>query len=75
MLGSFKQHGMKDRKYANKEKSIPFDEHFRKPGHNFTEHAKFVIIEALTTSVNAEADRKTLKEWEDYWISRLKTQP
>ena len=61
------------RKDAKKEKSIPYDEHFRKPGHNFAEHARFIIIEALTKPVNTEADRKRLKEQEDYWMSRLNT--
>ena len=36
------------RKDAKKTKSIPFDEHFLKSGHDFTTHARFTIIEALT---------------------------
>ena len=62
------------RKDAHKEKSLQFDEHFKQPGHNFTEHAKFTITEALTKHVKTETDHKRLKEREDYWIARLKTQ-
>ena len=61
------------RKDAKKEKSIPFDEHFRLPGHNFTEHAKFIIIETLENQVNTAIDRKILEEREDHWVSKLKT--
>ena len=61
------------RKDAKKTKSIPFDEHFLKPGHDFTKHARFVIIETLTKRINTETDRKTLEAREDYWVSRLHT--
>ena len=61
------------RKDAKKEKSIPFDEHFRLPGHDFTKHARFIIIEALDKHVNTAIDRKILEEREDHWVSRLKT--
>ena len=61
------------RKDAKKVKSIPFDEHFRLPGHDFSNHARFIIIEALNRTTDKVTDRKILKEREDYWISRLKT--
>ena len=57
------------RKDTKKMKSIPYDEHFRLTGYDFTKHAKFIIIEALDKTT----DTITLKEREDYWISRLKT--
>ena len=61
------------RKDAKKTKSIPYDEHFLKSGHDFSKHARFIIIETLTKLVNTEIDRKTLEQREDYWVSRLKT--
>ena len=61
------------RKDTKKTKSIPYDEHFRLTGHDFTKHAKFIIIEALDKTTDTITDRKILKEREDYWISRLKT--
>ena len=54
-------------------KSIPYDEHFGLTGHDFTKHAKFIIIEALDKTTDTITDRKILKERENYWISRLKT--
>ena len=35
------------RKDAKKNKSIPFDEHFQLPNHNFNEHARFILIEQI----------------------------
>ena len=61
------------RKDAKKEKSIPFDEHFNLPGHDFDQHARFIIIEALENQVDTATDRKILEEREDYWVARLKT--
>ena len=61
------------RKDAKKTKSIPYDEHFRLPGHDFNKHARFIIIEALDRTTDTLTDRKILKEREDYWISRLNT--
>ena len=54
-------------------KSIPYDEHFRLTGHDFTKRAKFFIIEALDKTTDTITDRKILKECKDYWVSRLKT--
>ena len=61
------------RKDAKKMKSIPYDEHFHQPGHDFTAHARFTIIESLAKMVNTNIDRKVLEEKEDFWVSRLKT--
>jgi hypothetical protein len=58
---------------AKKETSIPFDEHFSKPGHNFTDHARFIIIEKLTRPIDTETDRKTLQDREDFWMAKLNT--
>ena len=60
-------------KDTKKTKSIPYDEHFRLTGHDFTKHAKLIIIEALYKTTDRITDRKILKERVDYWISRLKT--
>ena len=62
------------RKDANKEKTIPFDEHFSNPGHNFTEHVNmFTIIESLIKHVKTETGCKRLKEREAYWVARQNT--
>ena len=61
------------RKDARKHKSIPYDEHFRLPGHDFEKHARFTIIETLNNPMDKMTSRKTLQEREDFWISRLKT--
>ena len=36
------------RKNTNNLKSIPADLHFRKPGHSFNLHPKFILIEQLS---------------------------
>ena len=61
------------RKDAKKTKSIPFDEHFQLPNHDFSTHAKFVIIETLKNKTDTRSDRQILEEREDFWVSRLKT--
>ena len=61
------------RKDAKKRKSIPYDEHFQLPNHDFGIHAKFIIIETLKNLTNTRSDRQRLEEREDFWVSRLKT--
>ena len=61
------------RKDAKKAKSIPYDEHFRLPDHEFDKHARFIIIETLKSPMDKMTARKTLQEREDFWIYRLKT--
>ena len=46
------------RKNRKKRRSIPYDEHFRLTGHDFTKHAKFIIIEALDKTTDTITDRK-----------------
>ena len=58
---------------AKKQSSIPFDEHFNQPNHDFTQHARFIIIEKLKDTGNKDDNRRILKEREDYWIDRIKT--
>ena len=77
MLESLKLHGAKDytitEKTQKRTKSIPYDEHFHQPNHNFDNHARFIIIESLENQVNTTIDRKRLEEREDFWVSRLQT--
>ena len=61
------------RKDAKKTKSIPYDEHFHQPNHNFSDHARFIIIETLENQVNTTVDRRRLEEQEDFWVSKLQT--
>ena len=61
------------RKDAKKTKSIPYDEHFHQPNHNFGDHARFIIIETLENQVNTTVDRRRLEEQEDFWVSNLQT--
>ena len=62
------------RKDANKEKSIPFDEHFRCANHNFTKHARFILIEQIKDMTKSkEAIRKILEDREDFWMKKLET--
>ena len=63
------------RKDAKNAKSIPADSHFRKPGHDFTKHAKFTLIEQLSNTENKskESLRLILKGREDFWIKKLDT--
>ena len=61
------------RKDAKRTKSIPYDEHFHQPNHNFGNHARFIIIESLENQVNTTIDRRRLEEREDFWVSRLQT--
>ena len=58
---------------AKKPTSIPFDEHFLLPGHDFTKHARFIIIEQLKVHKDKLVNRRILKEREDFWIEKLKT--
>ena len=64
-----------DRKDVNNPKSIPTDLHFKKHGHSFNLHAKFILIEQLsnihTTDKNILKFR--LKRREDFRIQKLKT--
>ena len=62
-------------RYAVKDpKGIAFDKHFDTPGHNFNEHARFILIEQLrTTNTNKETTTQLLEQREDFWMQELKT--
>ena len=49
-------------KDTKKTKSIPYDEHFRLTGHDFTKHVKFIIILALDKTTDTITNRKILKD-------------
>ena len=63
------------RKDTKNTKSIPADSHFRKPGHDFTKNARFILIEQLNNIENKskESLRLILKRREDFWIKKLET--
>ena len=62
-------------KDVNNPKSIPADFHFRKPGHSFNLHAKFILIEQLSNiqTTDKETLKFRLKPREDFWIQKLET--
>ena len=52
----------------------PCDKHFQLPNHNFNNHARFTIIEALEKPPNDKKElRKLLELKEDKWMTRLQT--
>ena len=63
------------RKDVNNPKSIPADFHFRKPGHSFNLHVKFILIEQLSNiqTTDKETLKFRLKPREDFWIQKLET--
>ena len=56
-------------------KDFPACVHFRKKGHNFIQHAKFILIEQITETENvSKATLKfRLKLSEDFWLLKLDT--
>ena len=57
-----------------KANSIPFDKHFQLPGHNFIEHARFILIEQIKDrNISPTEIRKRLEMREDFWIKKLDT--
>ena len=62
------------RKDSSKVETIPFDKHFQLPNHNFTEHARFILIEQVANhGITQTMLRQRLERREDFWISKLKT--
>ena len=63
------------RKDVKNPKSIPADFHFRKPGHLFNLHAKFILIKQLSNIDTTDKDtlKFRLKRREDFWIQKLET--
>ena len=61
------------RQDAHKLQSIPFDQHFQLPGHNFTKHARFILIEQIPNQgMNPNVIQHTLQKREDFWIKKTK---
>ena len=58
-----------------KQDSIPVDQHFSTPGHNFTTHARITLIEKLenTTYMTEEEVTTFLETREDFWMVKLDT--
>ena len=61
------------RKDTKKTDSIPFDQHFRLPNHDFTQHARFILIEQVNASLQGISLTKLIEQREDFWISELQT--
>ena len=62
------------RKDSTKTTTILACQHFNNQTHNFTEHAKFIIIEQLKkTNCGKEELRRRLEHREDFWIKTLQT--
>ena len=49
--------------------------HFKRPGHNFNKHAKFILIEQIDNIINTGIDtiKIRMKRREDFWILNLDT--
>ena len=62
------------RKDLNRQNAPLPDQHFKLPGHNFNQHAKFILIEQLD-NINIDKDLAALrlKKREDFLILRVKT--
>ena len=60
---------------CKKQDSIPVDQHFPTPGHNFTAHARITLIEKLenTTYMTEEEVTTFLETREDFWMIKLDT--
>ena len=63
------------RKDVKDPKAIPVDKHFHQTGHNFNQHAKFIIIEQLQDIEETfnEILKEILKTRETFWNKKLKT--
>ena len=53
----------------------PFDKHFNLPGHNYNDHARYILIEQIQSTKNkSKAEiRKLLEDREDFWMTKLNT--
>ena len=59
---------------SKKPDTIDFDQHFRLPNHNFTEHARFTLIEQVNMgSLQGQAKTQRIEGREDFWMKELKT--
>ena len=59
---------------SKKADAIEFDQHFQLPGHNFSEHARFTLIEKMNTGPpKGQTHTQRLENREDFWMLQLKT--
>ena len=59
---------------SKKADAIDFDLHFQLPNHDFTEHARFTLIEQMNTALpKGQTNTQRLENREDFWMLRLKT--
>ena len=62
----------KDLKYS---KAILADKHFKKSGHRFKKHPRFMIVNRLTnTNLDKEILRERLIQRENIWTQKLQSQ-
>ena len=61
------------RKDVNRENAQLADQHYKLPGHNFNQNAKFILIEQLDNiNINKDLATLRLKKRENFWILKLK---
>ena len=62
----------KHRKDVRNPKSTPANVHFRKPGHSFNLHAKFILFKQLSNIHPTDMDtlKFRLKCREDFWLQK-----
>ena len=61
-------------KDVNRQNPTQANQHFKLPNHNFSQHARFTLIEQLD-NMRIDKDLATLRlrKREDFWIETLKT--
>ena len=59
---------------TDRSKLLNVERHFLQPDHNFTQDARFTIIEKIEKIVEGKAT-ETLEKHEDMWMMKLKTLP
>ena len=61
------------RSEVKKDNPSPSATHFKLPGHNFDEHARFTIIEKIETPESITEKTRYIEQREDSWIRTLRT--
>ena len=62
------------RKDVNTQNAPQADQHFKLPNHNFSQHARFTLIEQLgNMRIDKDLATLQLKKRENFWIETLKT--
>ena len=61
------------RSEVKKDNPSPSAKHFKLPGHNFDEHARFTIIEKIETPESITEKTRYIEQREDSWIRTLRT--